>query len=116
METMETSLRAQTQPGAERALAKREPYLYIMYMSEISPDSDPSRSVAQAREEFPSLLEAAESGTETLITRRGRPVAIIGPVSLRRGRERTSLDSLIGSGAGLWGDARGHVQEQRDEW
>ena len=97
-------------------LAKPGTTLYTMYMSEIPPDSVPSRSVAQAREDFPSLLEAAETGTETIITRRGRPVAVLGPVSLRRGRERTSLDSLIGSGAGLWGDARSHVREQRDEW
>lgn len=91
-------------------------YMYTVYMNKVYPDSDPPRSVAQAREEFPSLLEAAEAGTETIITRRGRPVAVLGPVSLRRGRERTTLDSLIGSGAGLWGDARSHVREQRDEW
>jgi prevent-host-death family protein len=98
--------------------------MYIMYM-ENSPDlSDPamlstgdSLSVAQAREQFPSLLEAAESGTETVIARRGRPVAVLGPLSLRRTRRPVGLDSLIGSGARLWGaDIGKHVDQQRGEW
>lgn len=86
-----------------------------MYMNAADP-SDPTRSVAQAREEFPSILEAAETGYETVITRRGKPVALIGPMSLRRPRERTPLDSLIGSGKHLWGHARQHVKALRDEW
>lgn len=97
--------------------------MYNMYMSESpwdpamsSAGTDPL-SVAQAREQFPSLLEAAESGTETVIARRGRPVAVLGPLSLRRPRRQVDLDSLIGSGAKLWGhDARRWVQEQRGEW
>ena len=74
-------------------------------------------SVAQAREQFPSLLEAAESGTETVIARRGRPVAVLGPLSMRRSRKPVGLDSLIGSGAKLWGtDIGAHVDQQRGEW
>lgn len=99
--------------------------MYIMYM-ENSPDlSDPAMlstgpdplSVAQAREQLPSLLEAAESGTETVIARRGRPIAVLGPLSLRRTRRPVGLDSLIGSGAKLWGtDITKHVDQQRGEW
>jgi len=78
---------------------------------------DDPLSVAQAREHFPSLLEAAESGTETVIARRGRPVAVLGPLSLRRTRKTVTLDSLIGTGSKLWGAHVGHwVDQQRGEW
>lgn len=90
--------------------------LYIMYMNEKIHDPDPLRSVAQAREEFPSILEAAEAGLETVITRRGKPVALIGPVSLRRTKERVSVGALQGTGKGLWGAAGDHVRGMRDEW
>lgn len=95
-----------------------------MYMID-SDSSDPAMlstgpdplSVAQAREQFPSLLEAAESGTETVIARRGRPVAVLGPLSMRRSARPVGLDSLIGSGAKLWGtDIAAHVDQQRGEW
>jgi prevent-host-death family protein len=83
-----------------------------MYMNEIDP-----YSVAQAREQFPSLLEAAESGVQSVISRRGRPVAVLGPLDLRRPRHKVALDSLIGSGAGLWGKSAGeHVHALRREW
>jgi prevent-host-death family protein len=74
--------------------------------SSTGPDS---LSVVQAREQLPSLLEAAEAGTETVISRRGRPVAVLGP-------HATSLDSLIGSGSRLWGEAGEWVARQRAEW
>lgn len=94
-----------------------------MYMSEnfpLTPDQShesDSMSVAQAREHFPSLLEAAEGGMETVIARRGKPIALLGPLSLRRPRRQVSLDSLIGSGTGLWGERAGRwVAVQREEW
>ena len=99
--------------------------MYVMYMlmsedpiasksgSSTGPDS---LSVVQAREQLPSLLEAAEAGTETVISRRGRPVAVLGPLSLRRPRHATSLDSLIGSGSRFWGEAGEWVARQRAEW
>lgn len=98
--------------------------MYIMYMSEDShhgpqqnvPQPE-SMSVAEARERFPSILEAAEGGMETVIARRGKPIALLGPLSLRRARRPISIDSLIGSGSGLWGStASGWVQAQREEW
>jgi prevent-host-death family protein len=107
------------------SLAIRRKILYIMYMSSPDNPSDPamlstspdSLSVVQAREQFPSLLEAAESGTETVIARRGRPVAVLGPLSLRRTRKPVGLDSPIGSGTKLWGpDIGRHVDQQRGEW
>ncbi len=99
--------------------------MYNLYMNDSPDHPDPAMlstasdplSVAQAREQFPSLLEAAESGTETVIARRGRPVAVLGPLSLRKPRRHVGLDSLIGSGASLWGhDARRWVDSQRGEW
>lgn len=86
-----------------------------MYMNE-PPESEEELSVARARERFPAILEAAEAGVETVISRRGRPVALLGPLSLRRPVTRTTLDSLRGSGHGLWGDARSHVKGMREEW
>ena len=85
-------------------------------MNEMMHEPDPLRSVAQAREEFPSILEAAEAGLETVITRRGKPVALIGPVSMRRSKERVTLGALQGSGKGLWGAVGDHVRGLRDEW
>ena len=74
-------------------------------------------SVAQAREQFPSLLEAAEGGTETVIARRGKPVAVLGPLSMRRTKNPIPLDTLIGSGAKLWGShASEWVDDKRAEW
>ena len=85
-----------------------------MYMSELGEEG---QSVARAREHFPALLEAAEAGVQTVISRRGRPVAVLGPLSLRRNRSLHSLESLVGSGRGLWGDsAVAHVKTLRQEW
>jgi prevent-host-death family protein len=89
--------------------------MYTMYMNDSdAPDDDVS--VAKARERFPAILEAAESGCETVITRRGKPVAVLGPLSLRRPTRHASLDSLAGTGAGLWGKASSHVAGLREEW
>jgi hypothetical protein len=48
----------------------------------------------------PPSWEAAEAGLETVITRRGKPVALIGPVSLRRTKERVSVGRCKGQGKG----------------
>lgn len=86
-----------------------------MYMNALNhPDDD--LSVAKARERFPAILEAAESGCETVITRRGKPVAVLGPLSLRRPSRQVSLDSLAGTGHGLWGHVGRHVDALRGEW
>ena len=88
--------------------------VYIMYMNE---GKEEGQSVARAREHFPALLEAAEAGIQTVISRRGRPVAVLGPLSLRKNRSLHSLESLVGTGRGLWGDAAvAHVEILRQEW
>jgi prevent-host-death family protein len=83
-----------------------------------------TKGAEEARNTLPTLLELAERGQATIITRHGRRVAAIVPIdqyvaylnSLRRSQQR-SLLSLRGSGAGLWGeDSTRTIRELRDEW
>lgn len=72
----------------------------------------------EARTRLPELLEKAHRGTPTLITKHGRPYAMLVPVgqagATRRG---PSVTSLAGTGAGLWGrDSAGTIAALRDEW
>ena len=97
--------------------------MYIVYMKpplrpapRLSSPATASLSVATARQRLPALLAAAEAGVESVISRRGRPVAVLGPVTPHTARPRTPLTSLIGSGKSLWGRAGTHVRKARDEW
>jgi prevent-host-death family protein len=71
-----------------------------------------------ARNELPSLIEAAEGGHATIITRRGRPVAALVPLeTYHAGHRQQSLLPLEGSGRGLWGrDSSRAIGKLRDEW
>ncbi len=72
----------------------------------------------EARNELPTLLEDAEGGRATIITRRGRPVAALVPLEqYRTGRRQKSLLPMEGSGRGLWGkDSAASLDKLRDEW
>jgi prevent-host-death family protein len=72
----------------------------------------------EARARLPELLERAHRGVPTLITRHGRPYAMLVPVEQARARRRrVSLLSLAGTGTGLWGrDPAAAVAAMRDEW
>jgi prevent-host-death family protein len=72
----------------------------------------------EARNELPTLLEEAQSGRATIITRRGRPVAALVPLAeYRPSNRQQSLLSVEGSGRGLWGkNSTGTVRKLRDEW
>jgi len=73
------------------------------------------RGAEAARNQLPQLLDAAEKGASTLITRRGRPVAELIPAGHRSSSgSQQPLNSLVGSGKGLW--SPGMVQMLRDEW
>ena len=72
----------------------------------------------EARNQLPSLLEGAEGGQCTIITRRGRPVAALVPIAhLQSMDQQKSLLSLKGSGRGLWGKDSGRtLKKLREEW
>ena len=78
----------------------------------------PRKGAEEARNQLPDLLEAAEKGRSTIITKHGRPVAALVPVSeyVAGGRQQT-LMSLEGSGRGLWGkNSSRAIRAMRDEW
>jgi len=71
----------------------------------------------EARNELPSLLENAEGGRATIITRRGRPVAALVPLAQYRANRQQSLITLEGSGRGMWGkNSNAAIKKLRDEW
>lgn len=77
----------------------------------------PEKGVESARAELPRLLDEAEQGRSTVITRRGRAVAALVPVSRAAIPSQLSLAALAGSGKGLWGrDSARRMRRLRDEW
>jgi len=63
------------------------------------------------------LLDEAERGRSTIITRRGRAVAAIVPASQAATPRQLSFTAFAGSGKGLWGrDAARRARTLRDEW
>ena len=76
------------------------------------------KGAEEARKEFPSLLDAAENGQSTIITRHGRPVAALMPIkAFSTAVRQQPLMPLEGSGRGLWGkDSTRTLRRLRDEW
>jgi len=76
------------------------------------------KGAEEARNQLPELLDAAEKGQSTLITRRGRPVAALVPIeTYESGARQQSLLPLAGSGHGLWGkNSARTIRKLRDEW
>jgi len=77
-----------------------------------------NKGAEEARNQLPSLLEAAERGETTVITKHGKPVAALVPIEdLKLTGKQMSLLPLRGSGRGLWGpDPAKTIDEMRDEW
>lgn len=76
------------------------------------------KGAEEARNQLPDLLDAAEKGHTTLITRRGRPVAALLPLDAyaASGRQQP-LVPVEGSGRGLWGkNCTRTIRNLRDEW
>lgn len=71
-----------------------------------------------ARKNLPAILDRAAKGETTVVTRRGRAVAVVGPVEPVPQRPRAqSLLSLRGTGKGLWGkDPAATLSRGRNEW
>jgi prevent-host-death family protein len=76
------------------------------------------KGAEEARNRLPELLEAAEKGHSTIITRHGRPVAVLVPIAAHRAAiGQQPLTPCQGSGRGLWGkDSARTVRRLRDEW
>jgi prevent-host-death family protein len=76
------------------------------------------KGAEEARNQLPDLLDAAEEGRSTIITRHGRPVAALVPIEAYAAALRQpSILSLEGSGRGLWGkDSTRTIRRLRDEW
>jgi prevent-host-death family protein len=73
--------------------------------------------VEEARVRLAELLDGANRGTATVITKRGRPYAALVPLERAQGRRRSAVLSLKGTGRGLWGeDSRRTIGALRDEW
>lgn len=76
-----------------------------------------TRGAEQARQQLPAILDAAEAGRTTLITRRGREVAAVVPATAVPRRKSGALLALAGSGRGLWGgNSTRTLAKLRDEW
>ena len=76
------------------------------------------KGVEEARNQLPKLIEAAESGHTTIITKRGRAVAVLAPLDSNRPvTAQRSLLTLAGTGRRLWGKSSGQtIADLRDEW
>jgi prevent-host-death family protein len=75
------------------------------------------KGAEEARNRLPELLDEAEKGRSTIITKHGRPVAALVPIAtFNAAVQQQPLTPLAGSGAGLWGpDSRGAIAGLRDE-
>lgn len=76
-----------------------------------------AKGVEEARQHLPAVLADAVAGHTTIITRHGRAVAAVVPVGSVKPASPVSLQSLAGTGRGLWGANSGRtIAELRDEW
>jgi prevent-host-death family protein len=76
------------------------------------------KGAEEARNQLPDLLDAAEKGRSTIITRHGRPVAALVPIEANGAAVRQQpLMPVAGSGRGLWGkNSTRTLRKLRDEW
>lgn len=76
------------------------------------------KGAEEARSQLPELLTAAQQGRQTIITRHGRPVAVLAPISPSgEAQAQRSLLPLAGSGRGIYGrNSRATLRRLRDEW
>ena len=76
------------------------------------------KGAEEARNQLAALLEAAEQGQSTIITKHGRAVAALVPMeAYDRAPPQLPLTPLTGSGRGLWGkNSTAAIRRLRDEW
>jgi prevent-host-death family protein len=89
-----------------------------LYSRWLEDESMIRKGAEEARNQLPDLLEAAEKGESTIITRHGRPVAALVPIdSYGAAVRQEPLTPVAGSGRGLWGkDSIRTIRKLRDEW
>lgn len=76
-----------------------------------------SKGAEEARQQLPAILAAAAAGRSTIITRHGRAVAAVVPAAALTQRKPASLQTLAGTGRGMWGKASAQtIAKLRDEW
>lgn len=77
-----------------------------------------SKGAEEARNQLPELLEGAQKGRSTIITKHGKPVAALVPIkSYGSVARQEPLLPLAGSGRGLWGtDSTRTLRRLRREW
>jgi len=76
-----------------------------------------SYDVEAARINLAQLLERAQRGEASVITKHGKAIAAVVPVETLSVRPRLQLLALKGSGKGLWGKRPSKVLDRvRDEW
>jgi prevent-host-death family protein len=76
------------------------------------------KGAEEARNQLPHLLDEAEKGRSTVITKHGRPVAALMPIEAYDAAVRQEpLTPLAGSGRGLWGKSSVRtIRKLRGEW
>ena len=76
------------------------------------------KGAEEARNQLPDLLDAAQKGRSTIITRHGRAVAALVPIeAYDSAGSQQPLLPMAGSGRGLWGkDSTRTLRKLRDEW
>jgi antitoxin (DNA-binding transcriptional repressor) of toxin-antitoxin stability system len=96
----------------------RGPLLYSLYDTGSQEGKQMRRiGIEQGRKTLPELASDALAGKATVLTRHGRPVAAIVPLSDLAGRRPVRLLSLRGSGKGLWGASpAATIDALRREW
>ncbi|HEX7192275.1 MAG TPA: type II toxin-antitoxin system Phd/YefM family antitoxin [Thermoanaerobaculia bacterium] len=76
------------------------------------------KGAEEARNQLPDLLEAAQKGHSTIVTKHGRPIAAIVPIDeFAVSTRQRSLLPCKATGRGLWGKGGVRVlQDLREEW
>lgn len=76
------------------------------------------KGAEEARNQLPGLLDDAERGKSTVITRHGKPVAALVPIKeFKEKTKQVSILDLRGSGRGYWGkDSTAFIRKLREEW
>jgi antitoxin (DNA-binding transcriptional repressor) of toxin-antitoxin stability system len=76
-----------------------------------------SKGAEEARQQLPAILAAAAAGRTTIITRHGRAVAAVVPVTAVKAGKPAALQALAGTGRGMWGkNSTKAIARLRDEW